>query len=176
MNPSTLWHTFYRFLYDEIRAADLLAWVLAHMQLATAVLGQESADHLRAYDVRQPAAAAELKLLVRGLCELHNPDGWARERVRRVLHDMLNGDMSWSNGCRQLATWRQAGYDFIPDAYLSYVSELDSAPKPDDYPQWNEAALQKKLQAVSVHREELAAQTAAFLQQLETAQQGDGDA
>jgi hypothetical protein len=90
-----------------------------------------------------------------------------KEKVCKILRQMINGSLDLVSGCRDLTHLHHKGFDFIPIRFVGFDSELDSIPLPEQYHLWNPEALEKYLRKVEPYQDDIIQISKEILTKLE---------
>ena len=121
------------------------AWVYRTLELEP-LLGADLHLELLAFDFRQPHARHELRKLIERIYAAHRPGALLTDHARRVATEYLEGRRDLRSTCRTFAIlWAEGHDDWVPSEFVYIDSELDDVPAPDQWPQWQPAALRRLL-------------------------------
>jgi hypothetical protein len=135
-----------RFLAGEIPLDEFEGWIYSTPALEQTLAPGEYLALIE-LDYRSPHALHEAIKIVGAAYEAHRPGLLARDRAERVARGMLAGEINIAAGTRALARLYHEDNEWIPIAFVGIASELDDAPRPRTYAQWDPRALAERLRA-----------------------------
>lgn len=149
---------FAQFIGGDLSVAAFEQWVYSAPDIAD-VIGYDNYFELLAVEYRLAIAAHDLQYLVTQLADQYFPGELFREQVRIVLCGLVTGTLNVFDACDRLTWWHNQGAEWIPILFVGIESELDAAPHPGFYGQWEPQALAARLAEVEpwvAHYRELA--------------------
>lgn len=128
-----IWSTFDRFLGGELPLDELVDWIAGTPALAD-VLAPEELRRLRRIAPTAPGAFHDATASVAAIYEAHRPGRLGHDRAERLARGMLDGTIDPAAGTRALARLREAGAEWIPEAFTGLAAALDDLPPPSPDP------------------------------------------
>ncbi len=138
---------FARFVTQDMTLPMFKHWVYNTPDIAD-VIGYDQYVQLLDQEYSLPSASDHVRRIVIQLTNQVFPNELEREHVRLVLCDFVHGRLSVFESCARLVWWRNNGVSWIPVVFVGIDSELDNAPRPDQYHHWEPEALAAKLAEV----------------------------
>lgn len=167
-NEQDISEQIYRFLYDDISHCELETWFNNYIHNYNYDINNPFLNELITFDFRQKDAKNKLKNSLKEVWLKTYSEEITYERVKRILRDIINESTPVNQGCHELSGLYFSGYEFIPNDFDEYYSEMLDIPLPIEYEEWNKNALQEKLKGLDLYKEQVINLSKSFLMELET--------